>query len=407
MRVTTNQIYDQNIRAIMDNQKGMSDTQLALSTGKKLNKPSDDPVGAAQVIRLTEELDKITQYQRNNNMLTNALEQQETVLANITNSVNKARTLVVQAGSGVLSPSDRNALAVEIEQIRDEVLDLMNTKDSDGNFIFAGFQSQSQAFSFNPAATGNAITFVGDSGSNQLQLSDSVTLKGTSSGQQVFEDVFARFNFSITGSTGATVGSASISAQGTFDTFHKNNYDGLTSANNDFQITILGTGQAQLTNVGTGAVVDTVDFTSGQPFTMQGMTFTINGTAGDSVDFSLDTPEKQNIAQTLHEIFLALSDENISQADYQSALDDALVGMDNALQKNSLERSSIGSRLNAAESIYETNLDLEIAAKDARSAIEDTDYAEASAQFARQEAALSAALATFPKISNLSLFNYL
>ncbi|MEC9319662.1 MAG: flagellin, partial [Pseudomonadota bacterium] len=55
----------------------------------------------------------------------------------------------------------------------------------------------------------------------------------------------------------------------------------------------------------------------------------------------------------------------------------------------------------------ETNLDLEVATKDARSAIQDVDYAEASAEFAKQEAALTAALSTFPKISNLSLFNYL
>ncbi len=62
--------------------------------------------------------------------------------------------------------------------------------------------------------------------------------------------------------------------------------------------------------------------------------------------------------------------------------------------------------MNVAESIYETNLDLEITAKDARAQIEETDYAEASAEFAKQEAALSGALASFPKVSNVSLFNY-
>ncbi|HBY39108.1 MAG TPA: flagellar hook-associated protein 3, partial [Alteromonas sp.] len=75
--------------------------------------------------------------------------------------------------------------------------------------------------------------------------------------------------------------------------------------------------------------------------------------------------------------------------------------------KIGFEVSSIGARLNVAESVYETNLDLEVATKEARSAIQDVDYAEASAEFAKQEAALTAALSTFPKISNLSLFNYL
>lgn len=100
MRISTNQFYNQNLRSLMDNQSKLSDTQEALSTGKKLNRPSDDPVGAAKVVRLTEELDKLTQYQRNNDFLIGSLEQQETVLDSITNAVDRARVLTIQSGSG-------------------------------------------------------------------------------------------------------------------------------------------------------------------------------------------------------------------------------------------------------------------------------------------------------------------
>ena len=89
------------------------------------------------------------------------------------------------------------------------------------------------------------------------------------------------------------------------------------------------------------------------------------------------------------------------------AIADSLVGLDNGLEKISLERASIGSRLNIAESTYESNLDMEIAAKASRSSIQDVDYAEASTEFAKQETALNAALATFPQVSNLSLFNFI
>jgi flagellar hook-associated protein 3 FlgL len=78
MRVTTNLIYDQNLRAINNSQSSLSDIQTQLATGKKLLRPSDDPVGASQVVRLTEELDKITQYKRNVDLETNNLELQET-----------------------------------------------------------------------------------------------------------------------------------------------------------------------------------------------------------------------------------------------------------------------------------------------------------------------------------------
>ena len=70
MRISTNQLYDQNIRAIMDNQSGLADTQQQLSTGKKINRPSDDPVGTAKVLRMTEELASLEQYQRNTDLVT-------------------------------------------------------------------------------------------------------------------------------------------------------------------------------------------------------------------------------------------------------------------------------------------------------------------------------------------------
>ncbi|MDM7860164.1 flagellar hook-associated protein FlgL [Alteromonas sp. ASW11-36] len=407
MRISTNQIFDLNIRSVLENQRGLSDTQQQLASGKRINKPSDDPVGAAQVVRLTEELDKLTQYQRNNDLLASSLEQQEAILRSINNSANRARVLVIQSGAGYTTDADRKAIGAEIEQIRNEILDLMNSQNEQGEYIFAGFQSESQAFEFNPAASGNKITFAGDDGTNQVQLSDSVTIQSSTSGRVIFEDVLARLNFSFSGSAGISVNQAAINQQGTFDNFHKDNYDPVTPANNEFRLTVLAGDQIQVTNVGTGAVVDTLDFQSGQTLNYQGIEFNLEGSVGDSVDFTLDAPQKKNIAETLHDMFLALTTDDVADSDFREAINDALVGIDNSLASIGLETSSLGGRLNVAQSIEETNLDLEIANKTARSAIEDVDYAEASAEFAKQETALNAALATFPRVTSLSLFDFL
>ena len=127
MRVTTNLIFDQNLRAINTSQGELSDLQSQLASGKRLLRPSDDPVGAAQVIRLTEELDKIDQYQRNVDLAQNNLELQETSLRSITDAMNRARVLTIQSGNGIFAQGDREAVAAEIEQIRNQVVDLMNT----------------------------------------------------------------------------------------------------------------------------------------------------------------------------------------------------------------------------------------------------------------------------------------
>jgi len=153
MRVTTNLIFNQNLRAINVSQGQLSDVQSQLASGKRILRPSDDSVGASQVIRITERLDKINQYQRNIDLASSNLELQETALRSINESVNRARVLAVQSGNGIFSQADRNAVATEVEQIRNQVIDLMNTRNPSGDYIFSGYQSQQQAFEFNPNNT--------------------------------------------------------------------------------------------------------------------------------------------------------------------------------------------------------------------------------------------------------------
>jgi flagellar hook-associated protein 3 FlgL len=121
----------------------------------------------------------------------------------------------------------------------------------------------------------------------------------------------------------------------------------------------------------------------------------------------LNRPEKTNFAETLHNLFIALNDTNLGPQQFSSIIDDTLVGIDNGLSKMARENSSVGARLNIAQSVENTQLDAEIANQKARSSIEDVDYAAASSEFSKQETALEAAFASFPRIANLSLFNYI
>jgi flagellar hook-associated protein 3 FlgL len=407
MRISTGQLYERSINAVLENQGNLSDVQTQLSSGKKLLRPSDDPVGAAQVIRLTEEVDLIAQYKKNSNVLTNSLEQEETVLSSINTAVNRARELMVQSGNGVLNSNDRKAIAIEMEQIRDQVFDLMNTRNAGGEYIFAGYQSESPAFELNQSATGNKYTFAGDSGASEIKISNTVTIQANNSGKDVFENVLARLNSTITSSSGVTSASSSVTQQSTYDKFHSANYDAVNAANNAYQVTVLAGNQVQVTQVASGNIIDTIDFSSGVPFTFKGITFDIEGAVGDTVNFRLDPPKKANIAETLNNFVIALRDENLDSGGYDEALNDALIGSDNALSNVADAMSAIGGRLNVSQSVYEANLDLEITVKAARSNIEDVDYAVAVSELSKQETALQAAQATFSRVTGTSLFDYI
>jgi flagellar hook-associated protein 3 FlgL len=407
MRISTGQLYERSIQAVLNNQADLSDIQQQLSSGKKLLRPSDDPVGAAQVIRLTEDIELITQYKKNSNLLVNSLEQEETVLSSVNTAIDRARVLMIQSGNGIVGTEDRKAIAIEISQIRDQIFDLMNSRNPEGEYIFAGFQSDSPAFSFNPSATGDKYNFEGDAGENKIQVSETVSLQVNNSGRNVFEDVLARLKSTISGTVGATNVSLNVQGQSAFDRFYESNYDAITPANNEFQISILSATQAQITNLGTGAVLDTVDFTSGSALLYKGLEFSITGTPGDTVNFQLETPQKKNIAETLNDFVNALNNENIADGDFDEALADVLTGVDNSLVKVANTISRIGGRRNTADSVLASNLDLEISNKTARSNIEEVDYAEAVSELSRQETALQAAQATFSRVTGTSLFDYI
>ncbi len=407
MRISTNQLFDRSIQGILDGQGDLSDIQQQLSSGKKLLRPSDDPVGAAQVVRLTEELDRITQFKKNSTLLENSLSQEEVILRSVTESGLRARQLSIQAGNGINTPEDRKALGIEIGQIRDQIFDLMNSRNADGEYIFSGFQSDSPAFIFDATAPGNKYQFQGDEGQNEIQISNTVRVEGGDSGKVVFEDVLARLKANISGGT-AGAADLDIAQQSAFDSFHKANYDAVTAANNVFRGTVNGAGnQIDFINVGTGGAAGSVAFTSGQPFNFSGMEFNVTANPGQTTEFTLAQPEKKNIAETLNDMFVALSDESISDSAFSEALDDALIGIDNALQSVANTTSAVGGRLNVAESVLKSNLDLEIANKSARSDIEDVDYAQAVSELSKQETALQAAQQTFSRVTQLSLFDFI
>lgn len=406
-RVSTNQLFDRSIANILSSQERLSEVQQNVATGRAILTPSDDPVGAAQVIRLTEELDQLRQFQRNNNLFVNALEQEEAVLRNVNESVNRARQLAIQAGNGILDDQDRTAIAIELENIRDEIFDLANTQNADGEFIFAGSLSNSPAFVFNPSAVGNEFQFQGDDTVNEIQLSDSIRLPSGDSGRDVFEDAFARFNATL-GVTTAADASLTVEQQAAYDSFFDANYDAVTAANNNFRATVNGTGdQVDIINVGTGATFGSVAFNSGSPFTFNGLEFNVTGVPGDTVDFSLDTPRKQNLAQTINNFVNVLNDPNVSDGAYEEAIRDAIVGIDNGRDALANATSAIGGRLNVADSILSANRDFEVSTAEARSSIQDVDLAEAISELAQQQNALEASQATFASVTQLSLFDFI
>ena len=129
-RISSVEQFRQGIDNILNQQARMNETQLQLSTGKRVNKPSDDPLATTQLLKLSTLKSKTEQYSRNIASARNELGLQETVLTGASNLLMRVRELVIQANSAAQSNETRAVISDELNNRLDELLSKVNIKPS-------------------------------------------------------------------------------------------------------------------------------------------------------------------------------------------------------------------------------------------------------------------------------------
>ena len=183
MRISTSQIFQQGINTILDQQTMLAKTQQQLATGKNIVTPSDDPSAATRVLELNQAIDTTTQYQRNSDFAEMRLELEETALVGVGDLLQRVRELAVQANNDTLSAGDRLAIAAEVRTSLEGLLQLSNSRDANGDYLFSGFQENVKPFSDDGA--GN-FSYAGDQGQRALQIGPSRHVTTGDTGSDVF-----------------------------------------------------------------------------------------------------------------------------------------------------------------------------------------------------------------------------
>ncbi|HCM9129290.1 TPA: flagellar hook-associated protein FlgL [Enterobacter asburiae] len=183
MRISTQMMYEQNMRGITDSQSRWLSYGEQMSTGKRVNRPSDDPIAASQAIVLSQSQSQNSQFALARTFATQKVSLEDNVLTQVNTAISSVREKLVYASNGTLSDDDRLSLATDIQGIRDQLMNLANTTDGNGRFIFAGYKTENAPFD---AATGDynggaeAIT-------QQVDTARNMTISHT--GQQIFESI--------------------------------------------------------------------------------------------------------------------------------------------------------------------------------------------------------------------------
>ncbi len=287
MRISTRQIYTQGVEAFQQQQQKLAKLQQQISTGVRLTKPSDDPAAASKILELEQTVSLNLQYQSNINLAELRLNQQDAVLANYDSLLIRVRELAIQANNAPVDAVSRNAIAAEIDERLNELLSLANTIDSNGDYLFAGYQNNNAPFIRATTGSRDFISFNGDDGVRSVQISQNRQLEVDIPGREIFMEVPSAIALRELPAA-ANVGTGLIAPATVVDS-------SLYVAG-DYEIRFVAPGVYDVFDVTGGVnIVTGATYTDSQNINFQGVRTSITGAPAVGVVFTISAGQVQDV----------------------------------------------------------------------------------------------------------------
>ena len=406
LRISTNAIYQAGTTQLNTLQGQMAKTQMQLSTNKRMLSAADDPIGSAKALELTQSQSMNTQFGTNRTNAKSSLSLVDKTLSDVSNQIQDIQSLIVTAGNGGYTQSDREALATELEGRMADLLGSANTTDGTGTYLFSGYKTTTQPFTQTPTGA----TYQGDQGQRTLQVGSARKMAISESGSAIFEANVTGNGTFVTQAAGTNTGGGIISPGAVTDTTMLTGHDYAI----DFQVTgtpavTTYTVTDNSTSPGT-AVLSNEPYTAGAAISFDGVSFDIKGAPANGDSFSVQPSQKQSVFTTITNLIQTLrspSDGSAGKAALANNLNTASLNMKNALDNVLTVQASVGSRLKEVDSLDSTGDDLNVQYQTTLSGLQDLDMVKAISLYTQQQQTLQAAQLSFKTMSGLSLFNYI
>ena len=173
MQVSTKLFNQQSVNQFGKITKEIQDLQTKVSTGKNIIKSSDDPVAAVELSAAKEQKNILERFKRNINSAQRRLDLADSSMQQAVNVMTRISELAIQAANDTNGIGERTAIKTEVEQLANNMLEIANTRDSQGQSLFAGYHTNTSAFEKN---VDGSFSYKGDRGKHTLQISESMNV---------------------------------------------------------------------------------------------------------------------------------------------------------------------------------------------------------------------------------------
>ena len=189
MRISNRSIHNRLLMHIQQATARLNETQERVASGRKINRPSDDPFATARALDARSKLDTVGQRIRTADLAVTELSVVESSLTSLGSIMTRAQELAVQADSAAVPADARAQIATEVEQLLSQALAIANTTYS-GRSLFGGHQG-GEAFTPDVPANPTAFTYNGDTGQVLREIGDGESVAVNIDGEPLFDGIFA------------------------------------------------------------------------------------------------------------------------------------------------------------------------------------------------------------------------
>jgi len=399
MRVSSKSIQMQWLATIVQQQSRLAQLQEQISSGKRINSAIDDPIGAAQITNFQQGLSRLESYARNSDAAERRLRLEETSLDQATDILNRVRDIALQAG-GVAGTSqqDRSALASEVRSLQDSMLNVANSQDGEGRYLFAGNKANTRPFE----KLYDVFVYAGDQGVRSQLIADDRLIQEGDSGSYVFQQ--------IRDGNGLYSVEANPANTGEMSFVNASILDASVWPVQDFTIRFFDSDTYELLDSTGDPITGPTTYQTDSVISFNGAVISFQGIPAGGDQFDVNSSRNKNVFETLQQLIDTLERPATSpteRAIYQSELNASLLNLDQSLEHMNQVRSQVGSRLNIIDRQRSVNEEVSFQIETSLSKVQDLDYAAAISELELRLLGLEAAQRAFAQTQKSSLFEYL
>jgi flagellar hook-associated protein 3 FlgL len=409
MQISTNEFLLGSLGDLLAQQSNLYQLNREIATGQTMLDATSDPAGAGEAIGLAGGIDRLTYDAGNAQAASTTIQNQLGALQRVGTVLDQLQQTALQGANSGNSAATNQGLSLVAQNALQELVQLANSQDAAGNYIFAGSTSGAPPFAM--LADGQ-VTFGGDAGGNSLEVAPSITVPTSLSGANVFMNIPAGTNGVGVTAAAANTGTAYASVQGISDpaalasersngTQYAVAFSAGPGGALDYTVTggIGSPGSAGF--AATSTIVKSGTFTPGSDLHFGGLDIGITGTPAAGDQFDVQPAATSSLFQTVQGLISALGSGSSSPQPIQNAIANLAGAQSNILSA----QATLGSRLAEIESLQTADGTQSTGDEAQLTTLQSANLPQVIANYSEGVTALQAAEEAFAKIQGLTLFS--